>query len=462
MKKYLLLILMFFVCGGSGFALEIVYPKTNPAKIDANSTFFIGSANPFGTLKINDAEVKVSPSGAFAQVVPLNVGINNFKIISYPLSSRQSAAELGDNFSMDFVIERPQPAAAAATTPALLEYPVLDNFYVSADSTPLRMTPIDAGINRLSHLLKGTRLLINGEKGDFYRVYLNSKLFGWVKKSDTEQKDFTPPKTVLKGFKIKEEKDFCIYEFELEGKPPFTLKEENGLTLQLFNIEGQDDSTYSINIPTKKLIGYDAYYDGDKFILKIRKIPEINIEKPLKNVTIAVDAGHGGSEFGAIGGCGDKEKDINLAIAKNLKQELENRGAKVVMTREDDVNVSLTDRVKIAKDKDASLLISVHANALPDGADPIKCRGTSVYYYHNQAKPLADDVLNSMTAELGTQNDKVRQGSLALVRPTSSVSILIEVAYIINPDDYCLLLDENFRTNCAKSIADGIEKYILN
>ncbi len=106
------------------------------------------------------------------------------------------------------------------------------------------------------------------------------------------------------------------------------------------------------------------------------------------------------------------------------------------MTRENDVDVSLTDRVNFAKEKDAALLISVHANALPDGADPLKNRGTSVYYYHNQAKPLAESILKSMTEQLCTHNDKVRQGSLALVRPTASVSVLIEVAYIINPDDY--------------------------
>ena len=83
-------------------------------------------------------------------------------------------------------------------------------------------------------------------------------------------------------------------------------------------------------------------------------------------------------------------------------------------------------------------------------------------YYYNQAKPLAESILSEMTTQLGTQNDKVRQGSLALVRPTASVSVLIEVAYMINPDDYTLLTDKDFQAKCAKSIADGVEKYLLN
>lgn len=445
---FLAILFLYFVFATKVLALEIVYPKTNLVKINAPSTFFIGSTNPTDTLKINDIEVKVSQLGAFAQMVPLDYGLNNFKIIS-------------NSDTINFVIERPQPAAAASPTPQLIEYPPMNNFYVIKDSSVLRSTSVDGGINRLSHLPKDTQIIINGEKGDFYRVYLNSNLYAWIKKSEVEQRQICPEKITLKDFKTKETREFCLYEFKLSGKTPFILKEENGLTLQLFNVEGQEDNTYCINIPIEKLFGYDIFYKEDKLILKLRKFPEINCENPLKHIVIAVDAGHGGKENGAIGGCGDKEKDINLAIAKNLEQELKNRGAKVIMTREEDKTVSLQDRVDLAKKKDAAILLSIHANALPDGQDPIKNRGTSVYYYHNQAKNLAENILNSMTIRLGTQNDRVRQGSLALVRPTSSVSVLIEVAYIINPDDYALLLDKTFQQNCAKAIADGIETYIL-
>lgn len=455
MRKIFFLILTLFLTCAESFALEIVYPKTNPAKINTSSAFFIGSISPSSkstdVLKINDVEVKVSEKGAFAQVVPLNVGVNNFKIIS--------GAD-----TIDFVIERTQPQSASVVPPSLIEYPIMSNFFVKTENAPLRSTPVNAGINRLSHLSQDVQLSVNGEKGDFYRVYLNSKLNAWILKSDVEQREICQCQnspSVLNKFKVKEENDYCLYEFDLQRKVPFTLKEENGLNLQLYNIAEQEDCTYLLNIPMPKLFGYEAYYDKDKFFLKVRKAPKVIVEKPLHDIVIAVDAGHGGTEFGAIGGCGDKEKDINLAISKNLHKELEKRGAKVVMTRVEDVNVSLGDRVKFAKEKDAMLLVSVHANALPDGADPINNKGTSVYYYQNQAKPLAESILCEMTTQLGTQNDKVRQGSLALVRPTSSISVLIEVAYIINPDDYALLTDKDFQEKCAKAIADGIEKFIL-
>lgn len=445
MKKFLVLFLLFLFIGRVE-ALDIVYPKVNPVKINAPSSFFIGSVNPGETLKINDIDVRVSPIGAFAQVVSLNYGKNNFLIQA-------------GNDKINFVIYRPNRKNSSVKTSKLLEYPAV-SFCVNKDNTPLRTTPVGSGVNRMAHLPLGTMILVNGEQGNFYRVYLNSVITGWVSKSDVTQSEFFQKNALLNAIQTKEEKDYCIYEANLSKKVPFILKEENGLTLQLFNIEAQPDNTYCINIPMQKLMGYDISYDDKKFILKVRKPPEINSKKPFKNIIIAVDAGHGGCELGAIGCCGDKEKDINLAIAKNLKRVLENRGAKVIMTREDDSQISLQKRVDMAENE-AILLISIHSNALPDGKDPNKNRGTSVYYYHPQAKLLAESILNSMTKQLGTQNDRVRQGSLALVRPTSSVSVLVEVAYMINPDDTELLIDKNFQQNCAKAIADGIEDYLL-
>lgn len=431
-------------------ALDIVYPKTNPVTINAGSTFFIGSSTD--SVKINDVDVPTASNGGFAQVVELNYGENIFKIIS------------GKDCKI-FKIIRPYPCKTSYSAPKLVEYPVFGSFYTNRENVPIRLTPVASGINRLTHLPQGMQLLINGEKGGFYRVYLNSAISGWVAKSDVVQKensDCAYAMANLKEFKSKDDDEFYVYEFEFDMQTPFLVKENGGLTLQLFNVATQPDNTFVINLSPKKLFGYDAFYEGNKFTFRVRKFPVVDATKSLKDIIIVVDAGHGGQEKGAIGCCGDNEKDINLAISKELQSELDNCGAKVYMTRESDTDVSLADRVKFAKEKNAAILVSVHANALPDGQDPIKSRGTSVYYYHNQAKALADSVLESMVSQLGTQNDKVRQGSLALVRPTSSVSVLIEVAYMINPYDNTLLTNSDFQKKCAKAIADGIENYLKN
>ncbi len=164
------------------------------------------------------------------------------------------------------------------------------------------------------------QLLVNGEKSSFYRVYLNSNLSGWVAKSDVIQKessDCVYSMANLKEFRSKENEEFYIYEFEFDKQTPFLVKENGGLTLQLFNVATQPDNTFVINLSTKKLFGYDAFYERNKFIFWVRKSPTVDATKPLKNITIVVDAGHGGAEKGAIGCCGDEEKDINLTISKD-------------------------------------------------------------------------------------------------------------------------------------------------
>ncbi len=154
------------------------------------------------------------------------------------------------------------------------------------------------------------------------------------------------------------------------------------------------------------------------------------------------------------------EKDINLKISKFLEEELVSRGAKVVMTRDDDRTLGLRERVDAANEKGAAVLVSIHGNALPDNADPNKRRGTSVFYYYEQAKPLAQSILNAMTSQLGLPDDGVRQASFALVRNTDAPSVLIEVGYMINPVDNALMVDEAFQQRAAKAIADGIGDYL--
>ena len=132
------------------------------------------------------------------------------------------------------------------------------------------------------------------------------------------------------------------------------------------------------------------------------------------------------------------------------------------MTRSADNYVSLKDRVEIANYGDSVVFLSIHGNALPDGQDPNKNRGTSIYYYYPQAKPLADKIMETVVSEIGVPNDKVRQGSLAVVRNTNALSLLIEVSYLINPEDNANLVNPEFQKQYAKAIADSLERYFSN
>lgn len=455
MKK-ILLVCSFFLFGEISFALDIVYPKKNNIQINSESTFFIGSADPTKKLTINGNEVKVHSSGGFAHVVNLNKDINKFFITS------------GEQTQL-FVINKPNKAKPTShKNNKFIKYSEKRNILTSSDKTPVRTTPKNSGVNRISHLQKGMPLIIDGEKADFYRVVLGEEKRGWINKSNsiiTDNNDSALANVL--NYDFDNTKEYYKFVFHLDKQVPYEIIEGDIFYLKLYNVKNCEQNTYIFSFPyseieeTKKRFGYSGEYKDNDFIWKIRKGPNIFQKYPLKNITIAIDAGHGGKDLGAIGCCGDKEKDINLNIANFLQKELEKRHAKVIMTRNKDEYIDLNERVNTANENNAIFLISIHSNALPDHLNPLEHKGTSVYYYYDQAKLLAVNILLTMTEQLETKNDKVRQGSLALVRNTNALSILIEVAYLINPEDNALLINASFQKKCAKAIADGIENFLI-
>lgn len=468
MKK-LLLLLGLIVLGCEAFAFNIVYPKKSDVTINAKSTFFIGSSDK--PITVNGVDVPLHPTGAFAYVINLSEGKNVFTVQS------------GDERKI-FVITRPVVKSMTYNAPKFVQYENKKYFYVTTEDAPLRSTSVDAGINRIAHLQRNIPLIVDGEKSGFYRVVLDGGRFGWISKTNVKEfSNFVPKPAEVLGYDYEDSKNYFTFIYHLTRQVPFEIKlntavqnqngqdkDEKTFVLNFFNTKDgySTDFPYTDASGTSKLFGYSGHYEGNDFIFRVRK-PAWNTKKaslysakyPLKNVKIAIDAGHGGYELGAVGCLGDFEKDITLKIAKYLQAELKHRGADVFMTRQDDIYVGLKDRVDNSNIENATVLLSIHGNALPDGADPNKHSGTSVYYYYDQAKPLAEDILTAMTSQLGLKNDRVRQASFAMVRNTNALSVLIETAYLINPDDNAKLVSDAFQKACAKAIADALEKYFV-
>jgi N-acetylmuramoyl-L-alanine amidase len=176
---------------------------------------------------------------------------------------------------------------------------------------------------------------------------------------------------------------------------------------------------------------------------------------------ICLDPGHGGSETGAIGPSGVHESQVNLAIAGKLKDILEARGATVIMTRQSDSQtLSLQERVDIAVKSHCDLLVSIHNNALPDGRDPWAEHGTSSYWYQPQAMELARILKNSLCAKLGFPDFGVFYDNLALTRPCQTVAVLVEVGFMVQPDEYTQLTKPETQDKAALALADGITGYL--
>lgn len=223
-------------------------------------------------------------------------------------------------------------------------------------------------------------------------------------------------------------------------------------------------------------IRYDAQRELVLINSKDSSMPPLPIDNPsdernedentrLAGKVICIDPGHGGSDPGALGPTGTKEKDNTLAIALLLKEKLEKNGATIVMTRDSDTDVAyaaatsneeLGARVEAAHQAEADIFVSIHNDSF---TNPTAAGTTTFHYGDKESIKLANSVQRSLVEKLGTKNRGARFASLYVLRYTNMPSILVEVAFISNPVEEMLLSSVDGRDNAAESICDGILKY---
>lgn len=182
---------------------------------------------------------------------------------------------------------------------------------------------------------------------------------------------------------------------------------------------------------------------------------------------VVLDPGHGGHDPGTTGYSGSYEKDVNLSVARKTADILRAAGFEVLMTRDDDRYISLNDRVDFANSSQAAAFVSIHSN----GSTNPSTNGTEVYYYVDKGDPvavaqagerarLASIVHDSLIRTLGRKDNGVRQNNYVVVRYTQIPAILVETAYLANPDEEVLLNDPAFQDQAAQAIASGIMQYL--
>lgn len=175
-----------------------------------------------------------------------------------------------------------------------------------------------------------------------------------------------------------------------------------------------------------------------------------------KAYSVVIDPGHGGSDNGASGPSGIKEKDVNLDVALRVKALLEQSGVTVHMTRTSDTYPSLSERVDLANNQNVDRFISIHHNA--SGNQSIN--GSEVWIYANasaSSQALASDVLNELTTALELPNRGVKQASnFYVLKNTNMPAILTEASFISNPQEEQKLANPEYQAREAQAIANGV------
>jgi N-acetylmuramoyl-L-alanine amidase len=351
------------------------------------------------------------------------------------------------------------------------------------DDTIIRVAPDKA---RLTPLPAGVRLLVDGASGENIRVKLAGNKHAYIKREDLnfETPGAPPPEAVARCVNLESNEKGEKISVPLNQRLPFSLEQSlhpNKLTLKIWGCTLdtdwiQQEANYNQNaglietltarqsedgVTTLEILlkgnrqwGFTGTYEENKLCLQIKKGAQT-----LKGLKICLDPGHGGRENGSLGCSGLPEKALNLAITQELKAALEQEGAQLIMTRDGDEDVSLNERVEIAQRNNADLLLSIHNNALPDGRNPITEHGTSTYWYHPQSQELANCLKNALLKELGWPDLKARYQNLALCRPSQMPAVLVEVGFMVNPDEFSSLTTKTTQKRVAQALVKGLKTY---
>lgn len=166
---------------------------------------------------------------------------------------------------------------------------------------------------------------------------------------------------------------------------------------------------------------------------------------------IVIDAGHGGKDAGAVNG-GKYEKAVALATAKILKKELEGVGHTVILTRETDVFLELSERCKISNQANADLFISLHCNSSTNKT----AQGIETWKYVSSNNPYAVNVQKRLIEATGAKDRGVKDGTFYVLRGTKCKAILVEMGFISYDEESVKLFKTYYQTTIAKAIVQGI------
>jgi N-acetylmuramoyl-L-alanine amidase len=331
--------------------------------------------------------------------------------------------------------------------------------------------------SRLTPLPQGTKARITGKEGDWLRLDYG----GWILERETR----LIANEVLDNANIRGVSSRTINQateiiFPLSYPVPIAVgQEDDKFILTLYNTVAQTDTIFLVDNPLvrrldwrqinpttieytfhlnqKQQWGYTLRYQGTNLILTLAHPPQKSSN--LQGKVILLDPGHGGKETGAVGPTGYTEKEINLVMSKLIKQELEKLGATVYLTRETDIDLSLPARVEMINKLQPTIALSVHYNALPDDGDAINTKGIGIFWYHPQAHNLSVFLQDYLTKNLNRPSYGVFWNNLALTRPYSRPSLLLELGFMSNPQEFEWITDTKAQKQLAQVLATGINQW---
>ena len=473
---------------GLGFAKDSLTPAADIARLPGELICFSAVAPPQATVWVNlvNQNIALLPQPSQAQLPPNSsvlTGLNQPNLSSLTkyqgCTTVTNAADLGKpQFNLQINDQRiTQTGLGKIEILSPTQLPIAE---IASESGVTR-TGSSTDYSRLTPLPKGTMASVTGKNGEWLRLDYGA----WINSKETKIiSGAVAPQTVIRSVGYRQLAEATEIRFPLEIAVPVSVEQgNNAFTLTLYNTIAQTDTIrldddplisrldwqqvsptqikYTFNLKNLQQWGYKLRYDNTTLVLTLRHPPDLKNSNrlPLSGIKIVLDPGHGGKESGASGPTGYLEKDVNLIISQLLRDELVKRGAKVVMTRDDDRDVSLGERQVIINTEEPAIALSIHYNSLPDNGDAENTKGFGTFWYHPQSHSLAVFLQNYVVKNLRKPAYGVFWNNLALTRPHVAPAVLLELGFMSNPDEFEEIVNPQQQKKMANTLADGITQW---
>lgn len=448
-------------------------PQSSRDTVRSNRYYLVCITDPGNLAAINGEQVRVYKTGTFGKQLRLTEGDNRVEITLFKgteIETKEIHLFYAPNAG---ITSRPEPE------------PQLEDrlFFVETKenaSLQYGMGTDRLGGSKMGWLDPGIVLKITGQAGNLYKVQLSSNRFAFIQADDVA---LTPRSSRLlntNNISLSNLENCDRIRLSLPDKLPYasrtmldpttiqvdvfgamnnsnwvTQANELGMVeyLDLQQVES-DVLRLVIKLKEKHAWGYRIFYDGNSLVIEVRHAPK---DLSIKGLKIGLDAGHGGSAPGAISTTGIRECDINLKIVKELKKQLEKKGARVVLSRSEDIDMSMAERKKIFREADIDLMLSIHNNA---GGSPLVPMGTSTYYKHITNRDLAATLLKHMLELDVPRFGLVGNFNFSLNAPTEYPNALVECLFMSSLPDEEMIADPATPSRIAEKIVDGLEDYL--
>ncbi|MEX2403792.1 MAG: N-acetylmuramoyl-L-alanine amidase [Balneolales bacterium] len=341
---------------------------------------------------------------------------------------------------------------------------------------------------KLGYIDEGIHLKVTGKKGGVYRVKLSDSMEAWLPAYYGKLLPLETPQPNSLAGSISATGGLTgdVITVALDQRLPYITRQLNNpgrIEVDIFGARsntnwithhlaakgidnvtweqvGSDQYRLTIKLNYDSHWGYEIGYGmGSSLRIRIKRPPVVVADDIFNGLSIALDAGHGGSNSGALGASGAEEKDITMAITRKVERLLYDKGAHVMMTRTDDIHIPMHQRVDMVKSSGAHVLVSIHANSIGAAVNPDNIKGTSTYYRGIGSQPLADIMYDNML-ELGFREfGVIGSFNFSLNALTEMPNVLVETGFLSHPEEEMNLLDDNFQQRIAEKIVSGLEEY---